>query len=211
MKFTKLFSLVVVSFAFACTSPKAQETAGQTSSSAKATLGAGCFWCVEAIFERVKGVKKVIAGYAGGHVKNPTYRQVSTGNTGHAEVARIIFDPEAISYKQLLNVFWHVHNPTTKNRQGPDVGPQYRSVIFYHNTKQKKIAMASRKKVEQSDLWEDPIVTNIAPLSNYSRAENYHQNYYNNNPDGAYCQVIIAPKIAKFKKQFPNLLKDEVK
>lgn len=181
----------------------------QSTKLAKATLGAGCFWCVEAIFQHLKGVKKVVAGYAGGHVKNPTYRQVATGTTGHAEVARIIFNPDVISYKTLLTVFWHTHNPTTLNRQGPDVGPQYRSVIFYHNKKQKRIAFKSRRKVEHSDLWEDPIVTDIAPIHNYYRAEDYHQNYYKNHPNGAYCSVIIAPKIAKLKKNFPNLLKEK--
>jgi|SRR5699024_5174042 len=174
----------------------------------QATLGAGCFWCVEAIFEEVKGVKSVTAGYAGGEVKNPTYRQVSTGTTGHVEVTRIEYDPSVVSYEQLLEVFWHTHNPTTKNRQGADVGPQYRSVIFYQNDKQKAIAEASLKETDNSGLWEDPIVTDIEPLSNYSRAENYHQNYYENNPNAGYCTVVIAPKLKKFRKEFSHMLKD---
>ncbi|MDX1617562.1 MAG: peptide-methionine (S)-S-oxide reductase MsrA [Balneolaceae bacterium] len=173
----------------------------------KATLGAGCFWCVEAVFEELKGVETVKAGYAGGEVENPTYRQVSYGNTGHAEVARIVYDPEIISFEQLLEVFWHTHNPTTLNRQGPDVGPQYRSAIFYHNQEQKEIAEKSLKKTDQSDLWEDPIVTEISPLKNYSEAEDYHQNYYKNNPNAGYCQAIIAPKLKKFRKDFSHLLK----
>lgn len=177
----------------------------------KATFGAGCFWCVEAIFEEVKGVKSAVAGYAGGDLPNPTYRQVSSGQTGHAEVARITFNPSVISYEQLLEVFWHTHNPTTKNRQGADVGPQYRSVIFYHNDKQKEIAEKSLERTDKSNLWEDPIVTEIEPLSNYSEAENYHQNYYDNNPNAGYCQVVIAPKLKKFRKEFSHLLKDNVK
>ncbi|WP_234573348.1 peptide-methionine (S)-S-oxide reductase MsrA [Rhodohalobacter sp. 614A] len=174
-----------------------------------AVFGAGCFWCVEAIYERVNGVLSVESGYAGGHVKDPSYKQVTTGTTGHAEVARLEFDPNIISYEELLEVFWHTHNPTTKNRQGADVGPQYRSVIFYLNDEQKEIAEKSLKKTDVSDLWEDPIVTEIEPLSNYSVAENYHQNYYENNPNAGYCSIVIAPKIAKFKKDFPHLLSDK--
>lgn len=177
----------------------------------EATFGAGCFWCVEAIYEEVKGVKSAVAGYAGGKSPNPTYRQVSSGQTGHAEVARITFDPSIISYEELLEVFWHTHNPTTKNRQGADVGPQYRSVIFYHNKEQKEIAEQSLKKTDASDLWEDPIVTEVEPLSNYSVAENYHQNYYENNPNAGYCTTVIAPKLKKFRKDFSHLLKDKVK
>lgn len=173
----------------------------------EATFGAGCFWCVEAVFEELKGVRKVVAGYAGGHVEDPTYRQVTTGTTGHAEVARLTYDPSVITYRQLLTVFWHTHNPTTLNRQGADVGPQYRSVIFFHNDEQKKIAEQSLKETDASDLWEDPIVTEIEPLSNYSRAENYHQNYYENNPNAGYCQVVIAPKLKKLREEFSELIK----
>src|SRR5699024_10323929 len=191
---------------------KAQETSNNqlnTENLQKATFGAGCFWCVEAVFEELKGVKAVIAGYAGGHVEDPTYRQVGSGTTGHAEVARIVFDPSVISYPQLLEVFWHSHDPTTKNRQGADVGPQYRSVIFYHNKKQKKAAQESLKKTDATGLWDDPMATDIEPLENYSEAENYHQNYYKNNPNAGYCLVVIAPKIEKLHKQFPELLKDK--
>lgn len=174
-----------------------------------ATFGAGCFWCVEAIFEELNGVISVKAGYAGGHVKNPGYKEVTSGTTGHAEVTRIRYDSSVISYSQLLTVLWHTHNPTTKNRQGADVGPQYRSVIFYHNEKQKRIAEKSLKETDQSVLWKDPIVTEIEPISNYSEAENYHQDYYENNPNAGYCQVVIAPKLKKFRKEFSHWLKNE--
>jgi peptide-methionine (S)-S-oxide reductase len=177
----------------------------------KATFGAGCFWCVEAVFEEIKGVQSVVAGYAGGHVQNPTYREVSSGKTGHAEVARITFDPSVVTFEQLLEVFWHTHNPTTKNRQGADVGPQYRSVIFYHSDEQKEVAEASLRKTDKSGLWDDPIVTEIEPVNNYSEAENYHQNYYKNNPNAGYCTVVIAPKLKKFRKEFSHLLKDKTK
>lgn len=173
-----------------------------------ATLGAGCFWCVEAIFQEIKGVQLVEAGYAGGHVKNPTYREVCDGGTGHIEVARIVYDTRAISYDQLLEVFWHTHNPTTMDRQGNDVGEQYRSVIFFHNATQEAAAKASLAKTDASGLWDDPIVTVIQPLNgNYYKAENYHQDYYNNNKTQGYCSAVIGPKIAKFRKQFPQLLK----
>lgn len=173
-----------------------------------ATFGAGCFWCVEAVFEELKGVQKVEAGYAGGEIENPTYKQVSSGTTGHAEVARLYYDPEIISFEQLLTVFWHTHNPTTPNRQGYDVGPQYRSAIFYHSEEQKSTAEQSKSETDASDLWEDPIVTEIEPVKNYSTAENYHQNYYKNNPNAGYCQVVIAPKLKKFRKEFSHLLKN---
>lgn len=177
----------------------------------KATFGAGCFWCVEAIYELVEGIEHVEAGYSGGHVDNPTYKEVTSGTTGHAEVARIHFDPEKITFEELLEVLWHTHNPTTLNRQGNDVGPQYRSVIFYHNEEQKAIAEKSLEKTDESDLWEDPIVTKIQPLENYYVAENYHQNYYKNNPNAGYCSFVIAPKVKKFKKEFQYLLKKDGK
>ncbi|HYW35914.1 MAG TPA: peptide-methionine (S)-S-oxide reductase MsrA [Balneolaceae bacterium] len=177
----------------------------------KATFGAGCFWCVEAVFQDLKGVESVTAGYAGGHVKNPSYREVCSGTTGHAEVAQIEFDPSVISYDELLNVFWHTHNPTTRNRQGADVGTQYRSVILYHNEEQKEAAEQSKREVNQSDLWDDPIVTDIEPLENFYKAEADHQNYYNNHPNVGYCSMVIAPKIKKMKKEFSHLLKDTLK
>lgn len=205
-----LILLCISNSALGQTSPKMDNNSkDKTDKLAQATLGAGCFWCTEAVFEELKGVKKVMAGYAGGNVKNPSYSLVSTGLTGHVEVARIIFDPSVISYKQLLTVFWHVHDPTTLNRQGADVGTQYRSVIFYHNKKQRKIAEKSKKEVGKSGLWDDPIVTEIEPLENFSKAENYHQNYYKNNPNAGYCQVVIAPKLKKLRKEFGYLLKDK--
>jgi len=176
----------------------------------EATFGAGCFWCVEAIYQRVNGVVAVESGYSGGHVNNPSYREVTSGRTGHAEVARLTFDPSVISYEELLEVFWHTHDPTTLNRQGADVGPQYRSVIFWHNDEQRRIAEESLEKTEKSDLWADPIVTEIQPLENYFRAEDYHQNYFNENPNAGYCSVVIAPKVQKFKKDFPHLLQESV-
>lgn len=173
-----------------------------------ATFGAGCFWCVEAIYELMEGIHHVESGYSGGHVENPTYKEVTTERTGHAEVARIHFDPKVISYKDLLQVLWHTHNPTTLNRQGNDVGTQYRSVIYYHNDEQKAIAEASKKAVDTTDLWDDPIVTTIEPLTNYFVAENYHQDYFENNPTAGYCSYVIAPKVQKFKKEFAHLLKE---
>lgn len=175
-----------------------------------AIFGAGCFWCVEAIYQRVTGVKDIESGYAGGHVQDPTYRQVTSGKTGHAEVIKLEYDPSVISFEELLEVFWHTHNPTTLNRQGADVGTQYRSAIFYLNEEQKEVAEKSLKKTDTSNLWEDPIVTEITPLSNYSTAEDYHQNYFNNNSNAGYCSIVIAPKLAKFKKDFPHLLQDPV-
>ncbi|TVQ05002.1 MAG: peptide-methionine (S)-S-oxide reductase [Balneolaceae bacterium] len=175
-----------------------------------AVLGAGCFWCVEAIFQRVNGVVAVESGYAGGHIINPTYEQVITGRTGHAEVAKVTFDPAIISYELLLEVFWHTHDPTTLNRQGADVGPQYRSAIFFQTDEQRDIALKSLRKTNDSGLWQNPIVTEVTPLTNYSVAEDYHQNYFNNNPNAGYCSVVIAPKLAKFKKDFPHLLQDSL-
>lgn len=174
----------------------------------KATFGAGCFWCVEAIYERLEGVYHVESGYSGGHVLDPTYNQVITGRTGHAEVIRFEYDPEVISFEQLLEVFWHTHDPTTLNRQGNDVGPQYRSAIFYHNDEQKRIAMESKSRTDASSLWKNPIVTEISPLINYYVAEDYHQNYFENNPNAVYCSVVIAPKVRKFMREFSHLLKN---
>jgi len=171
-----------------------------------AVFGSGCFWCTEAIFERLKGVESVDAGYCGGTVPNPTYEQVCSGKTGHAEVARIIFDPSVITYEQLLDVFWTTHDPTTLNRQGSDIGAQYRSVIFYLNDEQKEKAEKSKKDIAPT-LWNDPIVTEISPLTNFYLAEDYHQQYYDANPYAGYCQTIITPKILKFREKFKDLLR----
>jgi len=172
-----------------------------------ATFGSGCFWCTEAIFERLKGVHSVVSGYAGGKVKNPTYKEVCTGTTGHAEVSQITYDPKVISFDELLEVFWKTHDPTTLNRQGADVGTQYRSVIFYHNDEQKKLAEHYKDELDKSGAWKDPIVTEISPLTNFYKAEDYHQNYFANNPTQGYCSFVIAPKVEKFEKVFKNKLK----
>jgi peptide-methionine (S)-S-oxide reductase len=169
-----------------------------------ATFGAGCFWCVEAIYQDLKGVEKVISGYSGGNVNNPTYQQVCSGLTGHAEVCQIIYNPNIISYKDLLEVFWQIHDPTSLNKQGDDVGTQYRSVIFYHNENQKKQAEKYKKDLNASGAFEKIIVTEISPFKTFNKAANYHQDYYNANPNQPYCQIVIGPKIEKFKKAFKN-------
>ena len=166
-----------------------------------ATLGGGCFWCVEAVFQRIEGVLSVRPGYAGGDIKNPTYKQICTGNTGHAEVAKIEFDPSKITYSQILNVFWQSHDPTTLNRQGNDVGTQYRSVIFFHDESQEKIARKSKIDANNSGYWDNEIVTEVTLLNNYYNAEDYHDNYYNNNPNQPYCLFVIKPKLDKLEKQ----------
>ena len=172
-----------------------------------AYFGQGCFWCAEAIFERVEGVKTVVSGYAGGKVANPTYEQVCNGNTGHAEVVQIIYDPAVISYDDLLKIFWKTHDPTTLNRQGADVGEQYRSIILYVNEQQKEKAEYYKKELDKSGAWDKPIVTQVVPLNNFYRAEDYHQDYYENNPNQGYCSFVIAPKVEKFEKVFKDKLK----
>jgi len=172
-----------------------------------ATFGAGCFWCIETILEELNGVISVESGYSGGQIKNPTYEQVCSGNTNHAEVAKIIYNPEIITFDELLEVFWKIHDPTTLNRQGNDVGTQYRSVIFYHNQEQKEKAEYYKNKLEKEKIFKDPIVTEISPLQNYYKAENYHQNYYKQNPNQSYCSFVITPKIKKFRKIFKHKLK----
>ena len=166
----------------------------------QATFGAGCFWCVEAVFEHLKGVVDVRAGYAGGNTENPTYEDICRGKTGHAEVIQIDYDSSLISFEKLLDIFWKSHDPTTLNRQGADVGTQYRSAIFYHSEKQKETADTSRKKADKSALYTDPIVTEIAPLTKFYIAENYHQDYYRINQNAPYCQLVIKPKLDKLFK-----------
>lgn len=175
----------------------------------KATFGSGCFWCTEAIFERLNGVVKVVSGYAGGTVENPTYEEVCSGTTGHAEVTQITYNPEVITYDELLEVFWKTHDPTTLNHQGNDVGTQYRSVIFYHNEEQKQLAEKYKEELNKSGAWDKPIVTEISPLTNFFSAEGYHQDYYENNPKQGYCAFVIAPKVEKFEKVFKNKLKNK--
>ena len=176
-----------------------------------ATLASGCFWCSEAIFKRLKGIKSVLAGYAGGMVKNPSYDQVCTGKTGHAESIQIEFDPKVIPFEKILHIFWHTHNPTTLNRQGNDVGTQYRSAIFYHNKKQKEIAEKSKKELEKEGAYKEPIITEITPFSNFYVAEDYHKNYYENNQDAPYCNFIIDPKVNKLLLKYRNNVKEEYK
>ena len=172
-----------------------------------ATLAAGCFWCVEAVFDDLKGVDEVVSGYSGGHKANPTYQEVCSETTGHAEVVQIKFDPEVISYKEILQVFFIVHDPTTLNRQGNDIGSSYRSAIFYHSDEQRKIAEEVIKEVEAEEVYDDPIVTEVTRFSEFYPAENYHQEYFANNPNQPYCAAVVAPKVAKFRKKFVDRLK----
>ena len=173
----------------------------------KATFGSGCFWCTEAVFEELNGVHSVVSGYAGGNVVNPSYEAVCSGKTGHAEVTQITYDPKVISFDELLEVFWKTHDPTTLNRQGNDIGTQYRSAIFYHDEEQKNLAEKYKAELDKSGAWDNPIVTEISPLKNYFPAEDYHQEYYANNPNQGYCAFVIAPKLEKFKKVFKDKLK----
>jgi peptide-methionine (S)-S-oxide reductase len=172
-----------------------------------AVFGGGCFWCTEAIFSQLKGVKKVVSGFSGGTVPNPTYREVCTGTTGHAECTQITYDPKVISYPELLEVFWTTHDPTTLNKQGADVGTQYRSVIFYTDEEQRKQAMDYKERLEKEKIWDKPIVTEITKFDKFYSAEAYHQEYYENNPDQGYCRIVITPKVEKFRKIFADKLK----
>jgi len=176
-----------------------------------ATLAGGCFWCTEAIFKRLKGVIRVTPGYTGGKFENPTYNQVASQTTGHAEAIQIIFDPKVISYEKLLEVFWHLHDPTTKNRQGADVGIAYRSAIFYHNVNQKQIAEASKKRLEKSNFYQSPVITEIVPFTKFYEAEESHQNFYEKNSYSPYCQIVIDPKIRKLLTEFKSDIKEEFK
>jgi len=173
-----------------------------------ATFGAGCFWCVEAIFQRIDGVEKVVSGYAGGHVKNPTYKEVCQGTTGHAEVCQLSYDPSKVSFDELLEVFWQTHDPTTLNQQGNDVGTQYRSAVFYHNSEQKELAKKYKKELDASGAFKNPIVTEIVPYKEMYPAEDYHQNYFNENGSQPYCNFVIQPKVEKFEKVFKDKLKN---
>ncbi len=172
-----------------------------------ATLGGGCFWCLQPIFQDLRGVEKVVVGYSGGHVENPTYEDVCTDTTGHAEAVQVTFDPATISYEDLLRVFFSVHDPTTLNRQGHDVGTQYRSAIFHHTPEQKETSERVIKKLEAAKLWDDPFVTKVTPFKAFYPAEDYHQDYFKKNPWAGYCRVVIAPKVSKFRKRFRKNLK----
>jgi peptide-methionine (S)-S-oxide reductase len=206
--------LLAVSLA-ACAQPKKEknlsmmnnETIPNGVKTDTATFGEGCFWCTEAFFQRLNGVYKVVSGYGGGHVENPTYEEVCDKTTGHVELARIIYDPAKISFDELLEVFWKTHDPTTMDQQGNDVGPQYRSVIYYNSEEQKQKALHYKEKLDKSGAWDKPIVTMIEPFKNFYPAENYHQNYYNDNQNQGYCRFVIAPKLEKFEKVFKDKLK----
>jgi peptide-methionine (S)-S-oxide reductase len=174
----------------------------------EAVFGGGCYWCLEAVYQRVKGVEKVVSGFSGGTVKNPSYKEVCTGNTGHAEVVKITYDPEVVSYEVLLGIFFGTHDPTTLNRQGEDIGTQYRSVIFYLDEGQRDAAAAYIKELTREGIYSNPIVTQLQPLQEFYKAEDYHDNYFNNNPNQPYCSAVIAPKVAKFRVKYANWLKD---
>jgi peptide-methionine (S)-S-oxide reductase len=173
---------------------------------ANATLGGGCFWCLEAVYQEVDGVESVVSGYAGGNVPNPSYRQVCSGSTGHAEVVQVTYDPDAISYRDLLEIFFTIHNPTTKDREGADVGPQYRSIILYHDEEQRETAEALIDALEADGVFGDPIVTEVEPLTTFYEAEQKHQNYYKNNPSLPYCQSVISPKVTKLRQKHAEKL-----
>ena len=172
-----------------------------------ATLAGGCFWCIESAFNSVDGVESAISGYAGGHVDNPSYEAVCKGDTGHAEVVRVNYDSDNISYREVLEIFFALHNPTQVNRQGNDVGSQYRSAVFYHNEEQKREAQKIIQEMSDDEVWPDPIVTEVTEINNYFPAEDYHQSYFKNNPENQYCAMVVAPKLAKFKKTFAERLR----
>ena len=173
-----------------------------------ATLGGGCFWCLEAVYQEVPGVHEVVSGYAGGHVDAPTYRQVCSGTTGHAEVVQVRFDPEVVPYRRILEIFFTIHDPTTLHRQGADVGTQYRSAIFYHSDEQKKIAEEVMAEISAEGIWKNPLVTELVPAPDFYPAEEYHQEYFARNPNQGYCQVVVAPKVAKFRSKFLSKLRN---
>jgi peptide-methionine (S)-S-oxide reductase len=182
-------------------------SAAQPGTKETATLGGGCFWCLEAVYDELRGVEEVVSGYAGGAVANPSYEQVCSGRTGHAEVVQVTFDPSQISYQELLEVFFTIHDPTTPNRQGHDIGTQYRSIILYHSPEQRAAAAETLARLEAAGIWNAPIVTEVVPYTVFYPAEDYHQEYFRNNPAQAYCQAVVAPKVAKARKQFLAKLK----
>lgn len=211
----KVFLISTLSISLNCVNAKLSKQTFEDKSMKKknlktietATLGGGCFWCIEAIFEELDGVVEIVSGYSGGKMKNPTYIEISYGDTKHAEVCQITYNTEKITFKDLLEVFFQVHDPTTLNKQGPDVGPQYRSVIFYHNDNQKETAEDIIKALDKSGAYENPVVTEVAPFKSFYLAENLHQNYYEKFPNQPYCRIVIKPKMDKFKKIFSDKLK----
>jgi methionine-S-sulfoxide reductase len=201
----------VVGSTVACAEEAKMPAANDDKNLEQVTLGSGCFWCTEAVFQQLKGVKSAVSGYSGGHVVNPTYEQVCNGNTGHAEVIQVTYDPSQLSFTDVLRVFWQTHDPTTPNRQGHDVGTQYRSAIFYHNDAQRKLAEEYKKQLDASGNFAAPIVTEIVPFEKFYPAEKYHQEYYEQNPEQQYCEYVIRPKVEKFRKEFADLLDDAKK
>ena len=211
MKYNQIISIFIL-FSFvtlqACGQDKSKKENQMNENLELATFGAGCFWCVEAIFQRIDGVEKVVSGYSGGHVKNPAYKEVCAGTTGHAEVCQLSYDPAVVSFDELLEVFWQTHDPTTLNRQGNDVGTQYRSSIFYHNEQQKELAEEYKAKLDESGAFNGPIVTEIVGYKTMYVAEDYHQNYFNENGSQPYCSFVIQPKVDKLEKVFKDKLKN---
>lgn len=212
MKSYALINLLIAVIFIATTAAQSQTKMNDSATDTKletATFGSGCFWCTEAIFTRVKGVTDAVSGYSGGTEPNPSYELVCSGTTRHAEVIQVTFNPEIVSFKKLLEIFWNTHDPTTLNRQGADVGPQYRSVIFYHNAKQKEEAEYFKKQLNEANIWDKPIVTEISPFTGFYKAEKEHQDFYENNPSYGYCNFVITPKVKKFEKVFKDQLKKQ--
>lgn len=209
MKYTvAIISVILIGAMTIFGTEKKKETMSEVNDAAleKATFGAGCFWCVEAMFQDIKGVSKVVSGYSGGHVKNPSYKEVCTGRTGHAEVIQVTYDPDVVSYETLLEAFFLSHDPTQLNRQGADVGTQYRSVIYYHNATQEMLAKEAKKKLNNEKAFENPVVTEISAFETFYEAEDYHQDYYAANPNQPYCSRVVGPKLEKFRKVFKDKL-----
>ncbi len=201
-----LVSVTMVNFSYKLSSQEINKTHNMNTKIA--TLGSGCFWCSEAIFSRLEGIENVEPGFSGGHLKNPSYKEVVTGETGHAEVAQITYNPDIISFSTLLEVFWKTHDPTTLNRQGGDVGTQYRSVIFFHDDEQESLAKEYMAALNSEKIWDNPIITEIAPFEKFYPAEDYHSDYYKNNPTNSYCNFVVTPKVEKFEKVFKDRLKE---
>lgn len=208
----KQFILILIwltgSIASACAQPQQPDQTNYTMATEKAVFAGGCFWCTEAIFERTKGVEKVLSGYTGGNIKNPTYREVTSGRTGHAEAVMLHYNPEVISFEELLLIFFKTHNPTTLNQQGADVGTQYRSGVFYLTPEQKQQAEQMIQRLEEENIWTDPIVTEVTAFDAFYEAEDYHQNFYDNNKSHPYCNVVINPKLNKLEREFSEHLKE---
>lgn len=212
MKFKQSVFIIIISIFVtvqACGQKKSKEQTQMNNNGLElATFGAGCFWCVEAIFQRIEGVEKVVSGYSGGYIKNPSYKEICQGTTGHAEVCQLSYDPDVVSFEELLEVFWQTHDPTTLNRQGNDVGTQYRSSVFFHNAEQNELAKTYKKKLNEADIYQNPIVTEIVPFKVMYEAEDYHQNYFNENGSQPYCSFVIQPKVDKLEKVFKDKLKN---